>query len=199
MAQPGYSSENLHAALSAVGAELPERDGDMAFMREHLNCGEEAVKWRGISLRWAAGVLFGLAAYLAQKGIDRSDGNLLGAAMFPLLGTGATGLCLSAYERGVRSTYNLAQAVLQSRSAALQTPSCERCETCEDARAQMVVADIAVIGCGQSVSALGRFRALPNSRHRHSAVDLNEWGEARLRRCSAQSPLALQPRPRPIQ
>ena len=50
VAQPGYSSENLHAALSAVGAELLERDGDMAFMREHLNCGEEAVKWRGISL-----------------------------------------------------------------------------------------------------------------------------------------------------
>ena len=118
-------------------------------------------------------MLFGLAAYLAQKGIDRSDGNLLGAAMFPLLGTGPTGLCLSAYERGVRSTYNLAQAVLQSRSAALQTPNCERCETCEDARAQMVVAE-ADIGCGQSVSALGRFRALPNSTRSHSAVDLNE-------------------------
>lgn len=120
VAKPGYSSKNLHAALSAVGEELPERDGDMAFMREHLNRGEEALKRRITSLRWSAGVLFGLAAYLAQKGLDRGDGNLLGAAMLPLLGAGAISLCLSAYERGVRSTYNLAHAILHGRSSTLQ-------------------------------------------------------------------------------
>lgn len=121
VAKPGYSSANLLAALSAVGEQLPELDEDTAFIRQHLYRGEEALKWRVTSLRWAAGVLFGLAAYIAQKGLDRGDGNLLGTAMLPLFGAAAIGLCLSAYERGVRSTYNLAHAVLHGRLSATRT------------------------------------------------------------------------------
>lgn len=134
LAEPGYSSKNLQVALSSVGEQLPQRDGDFAFMREHLSRGEEALKSRVTSLRWTAGVLFGLAAYLAQKGMERSDGNLLGAAMLPLLGAGAIGLCLSAYQRGVRSTYNLAHAVLHGRSSATQAPKLRkvRRRTCAD-------------------------------------------------------------------
>ena len=72
LAKPGYSRSTLQAAQSIFGEELPGRDGDVAFIREHLKRGEEAVKLRTTSLRWAAGVLFGLAAFLAQR-VGRPD------------------------------------------------------------------------------------------------------------------------------
>jgi hypothetical protein len=127
VSKPGYSSNTLESALLTLGEELPNREGDLAFLREHLNRGEESLKRRITSLRWAAGALFGLAAYLAQKGMDRSDGNLLGAAMLPLLGAAAISMCIAAYERGVRSTFNLALAVLHGRGSAIRaTPQMRR-------------------------------------------------------------------------
>jgi hypothetical protein len=112
LAKPGYSNVDLNLALVMARDRMPTRPSDLAFVRRHLDRGEEHLRRRITSLRWAAGVLFGLAAFLAQRGIDRTDGNLLGAALLPLLGAGAISLSLSAYQRGAASAYGLAHAVL---------------------------------------------------------------------------------------
>jgi hypothetical protein len=115
LAKPGYSGKDLSLALSvAENHHLPTSRSRLDFIRHHLDRGEENLRRRITSLRWAAGVLFGLAAYLAQKGIDSGNGNLLSAALLPLLGAGAISLCLSAYQRGAVSVYGLAHAVLHA-------------------------------------------------------------------------------------
>jgi hypothetical protein len=114
LAKPGYSGMDLSLAMSVAEDRLPESPSDLTFVRHHLERGEENLRRRITSMRWAAGALFGLAAFLAQKGIDRSDGNLLGVALLPLLGAGAISLCLSAYQRGAATVYGLAHAVLHA-------------------------------------------------------------------------------------
>lgn len=65
------------------------------------------------SIRWLAGAALAIAAYMAKRGVDTSDGSLVVLALVPLVSAAIVAGFVSLYARAMMSMYSLAQSALQ--------------------------------------------------------------------------------------
>ncbi len=82
---------------------------------ERATAASATVLWWMPAVAWAAGV------YLVQRGLDKADGSLLGAAFVPFLFAALGAFVLAAHRRGCALVYAVAHGVLHLRGQALST------------------------------------------------------------------------------
>jgi len=68
---------------------------------------------------WIPGIVWAAGVYLMQRGVDRSDGNTIGAAFVAFFFAGFAAFILAAYRRGSSLVYTVAFTVLDTRGNAL--------------------------------------------------------------------------------
>lgn len=120
---PGWSASDITAAQHrlTVLADMTERD--LIDVRFFIGLGEAASRRRIVALWWVVGSVWALSAWLAQKGFDKSDGNILASAIVPLVFCMFCAGLIAAYTRGVSQVYGLSYSVLMAHEAELSRAS----------------------------------------------------------------------------
>jgi hypothetical protein len=114
-ALPGHESEHVSHVLTRLGGLRTLSREAVGVFRALVVRAEELSKQRVTALKWLVGVGWAIAIYLAQKGFDAKDGNLLGAALIPAALTLVVVGVIASYARALNAVYGLCHAALSQR------------------------------------------------------------------------------------
>ena len=111
-----YNTQDFERAYARLGRLVTLSEGAIEPHRQLIRRAEERSLQRLSTLKWLLAATWAIIVYLGQQGFEKKDGELLGAALTPLIMTiFAVGLILC-YARGVNAVFALASALLAQRA-----------------------------------------------------------------------------------
>lgn len=116
---PGWHASDLQYAKQrcSVLPDVCEADIDaVQYFVEHAIAG---TRRRVSALWWLTGATWAIAVYLAQKGLDAKNGNMLGFALLPTICAALGAGLIAIYARSIDHVHGLARALLFDRRSAL--------------------------------------------------------------------------------
>lgn len=117
---PGWHASDLQYAKQrcSILPEMGEADLDaVQYFVDHAIAG---TRRRVSALWWLTGATWAIAAYLAQKGLDAKDGNMLGFALLPTICAAFGAGLIALYARSIDHVHGLARALLFDQQSALK-------------------------------------------------------------------------------
>lgn len=116
---PGWTASDV-AAVSLRFTQLTEmNDRDLSEVRFFVGVAESASRRRIVALWWIVGSVWALSAWLAQKGFETPNANMLVSALIPFLFCMFFAGLIAAYTRAVSHVYGLSYTLLMTRETEL--------------------------------------------------------------------------------
>jgi len=112
----GSSVTRCRAGMRELGQF---NDGNLEEIRKCLERVEKATDGTASVMWWLPGAIWAVGVFLTQRGVDRADGNMFGAAFVAFLFAGLGAFLLAAHRRGALAVYSVAYGVLDSQRLAL--------------------------------------------------------------------------------
>lgn len=108
----GYSVKEIDLVLEHIPKITDYSKNTLQATRSHLQRAEGDTKARLTTIKWVAGIPYAVSVYMAQKGLDATDGKMISEAAVPLLIALTIGAFISLHGRATEVIYGLALSVV---------------------------------------------------------------------------------------
>lgn len=108
----GYSAKEIERVLEQIPKSGDYSKNTIQATKSHLQRAEGDTKARLTTIKWVAGIPYAISIYMAQKGLDITDGKMIGDAAVPLLIALTIGAFISLHGRATEVIYGLALSAL---------------------------------------------------------------------------------------
>jgi hypothetical protein len=108
----GYSAKEIERVLEQIPKNGGYSKNIIQATKSHLLRAEGDTKARLTTIKWVAGIPYAISIYMAQKGLDVTDGKIISDAAVPLLIALIIGAFVSLHGRATEVIYGLALSVL---------------------------------------------------------------------------------------
>jgi hypothetical protein len=116
----GWSPLDLASAKERCPVLMDLSDAEIPAVQFFVGHAASSIQRRVVTLWWIAGSIWAATAFLVQKGIEASDGNMVGAAVLLLLAALMSAGLIALYTRSTNQVHGLAYALLIDRQADLR-------------------------------------------------------------------------------
>jgi hypothetical protein len=110
----GYTRKNAERVIERMPGLKLAAERSLSAIQDCLHRAEKETGARINTIKWTAGTSLAVAIYLAQKGFDLQNSELLGSAFVPLLIAAFIAGFIALHTRGATAVYGLAYAVVHS-------------------------------------------------------------------------------------
>lgn len=116
---PGWTTSDITAAGLRFTQLTEMNERNLSEVRFFIGLAETASRRRIVALWWIVGSIWALSAWLAQKGLETPNGNMLASALIPFLFCMFFAGLIAAYTRAVNHVYGLSHTLLMARETEL--------------------------------------------------------------------------------
>lgn len=116
---PGWTTSDVTAVRLRFAQLTEMTDRDLCEVRFFVGIAESASRRRIVALWWIVGSVWALSAWLAQKGFETPNANMLTSALIPFLFCMFFAGLIAAYTRAVSHVYGLSYTLLMTRETEL--------------------------------------------------------------------------------
>lgn len=113
----GFSAKEVERVFEQMPKIAEYSNHTIQAIKNHLKRAEGDTKTRVTTIKWAAGIPYAIAIFMAQKGWIVSDVKMMGEAIVPLLVAFVIGIFISMHVRATDAIYALSFSVVDQLEA----------------------------------------------------------------------------------